>query len=72
MAQVNSQGESCLSERDFELPVPGQGAQPSSKIGRIPVVFRAEDRAERELPNGMLAEGEELSSNPLSLFFNGL
>jgi hypothetical protein len=63
MGEVNSHGERRASERDFELPAPAQGAQPSAKNGRIPGLQRAGDRAERVSPKGVLAEraGFELS-----------
>jgi hypothetical protein len=38
----------------------------------IPGLFRADHWAERVLPDGVLAEGEELSSNPLCRIFNDL
>jgi hypothetical protein len=43
----------------------------SGKAG-IPELFRAGHRAERVWPEGVLAEGEELSPNPLRRVFNGL
>jgi hypothetical protein len=65
MGQVNSRREGRASERDFELPVPAQGAQPSAKNGAVPGLQHADRPAERVSPSGVLAEGEELSSNPL-------
>jgi hypothetical protein len=72
MGQVNGRRESRALESDSAPPAPVQGAQPSTKNGRIPGLFRADDQAERVLPEGVLAEGEELSSNPLWAFFNDL
>jgi hypothetical protein len=40
--------------------------------GGIPGLQPPDRRAERVLPKGVLAEGEELSSNPLSRYFNEL
>ena len=72
MSQVNSHGESRASETDSEPPATAQGAHPSAKSGGIPGLQRADLRAERVSPEGVLAEGEELSSNPLRAFFNDL
>ena len=72
MGQVNSRGESRASESDSEPPAAIQGAQPSTKNGRIPGLFRADQRTERLSAQGILAEGEELSSNPLCRIFNDL
>jgi hypothetical protein len=72
MGPVNSQGESRASETDFEPPATAQGAHPSAKNGGIPGLQRADRRAERVSPEGVLAEGEILSSNPLCRVFNGL
>jgi hypothetical protein len=44
----------------------------ASGKGGIPGLFRAGHRAERVSPEGVLAEGEELWSNPLYRYFNGL
>ena len=65
MGEVNSHGESWLSERDFELLAAAQGAQPSAKNGRIPGLFRADQQTERMSSVGVLAERQELSPNPL-------
>jgi signal transduction histidine kinase len=54
-----------LAEREFEPPAPVQGAQPLTKNGRVPGLFRAHHRTERLSAWAVLAEGEELSSNPL-------
>ena len=45
--------ESRALESDFELPAPVQGAQPSTKNGRIPGLFRADHQTER-LSDGRL------------------
>ena len=72
MAKVNSRGETCLSERGFELPAQPKGAQPAAEKGGIPGLFRADTRAESEFAQVVLAEGEELSSNLSALYFKGL
>jgi len=72
MGQVNSYGESRASERVFGFMRARRGEQPAVKNGGIPGLFRAEHRAERVSPEGVLADGEELSSNPLRAFFNDL
>jgi hypothetical protein len=72
MDQVNGRRESRALETDSEPPAPVQGAQLSAKNGRIPGLFRTDHRAERGSPTDVLAEGEELSSNPLRAFFNDL
>jgi hypothetical protein len=72
MAEVNSRRESRALERDLEPPAQAQGAQPSPKNGRNPELFRADQRTERPSAQAVLAEGEELSSNPLQWGFNGL
>ena len=72
MGQVNSCRESRASERDFGPPAPAQGAQASAINGRIPRLFKVDHRAERLSPKGVLAEGEELSSNPLCVRFQRL
>ena len=72
MGQVNSRGESWLSER-HPRPAPASGgAQPTAENSGIPGPFRADHRAERRSLKGVLAEGEELSSNPLRRVFNDL
>jgi hypothetical protein len=43
-----------------------------SKIRRIFGLQRADPRTERLSRDGVLAEGEELSSNPLFCYFKGL
>ena len=43
----------------------GRGAQPSAKNGRIPGLQRADRRAERVSPEGVLAEGSSLAANTL-------
>jgi hypothetical protein len=72
MSQVNSRGESQAQERDFEVLRPAQGAQPSAKNGRVPRLLRADQQPERLSAQAMLAEGEELSSNPLLFVFKEL
>jgi hypothetical protein len=72
MGPVNSRRENRASERGFELPAPAQGAQPPAKNGQISGLSRADQRTERVSPKGVLAEGEELSSNPLRRVFNDL
>jgi hypothetical protein len=72
MGQVNSRRESRASERDFEPPAPARGEQPSAKNGRIPGLLSGYRCAERLSPEGVLAEGEELSSNPLCVRFQRL
>ena len=69
---VNSHGESWLSER-HPRPAPASGGeQPGAENGRIPALFRADPRAERLSPTGVLAEEDELSSNPLCMAFQWL
>src|SRR5512132_4327858 len=58
MGQVNSRRESRALESDSEPPAPVQGAQPSTKNGRIPGLFRADQRTERLFAWAMLAERE--------------
>jgi hypothetical protein len=72
MGQVNGRRESRALESDSEPLAPVQGAQPSKKNGRIPGLFRADEQPESEFAQVVLAEGEELSSNPLRAFFNDL
>jgi hypothetical protein len=72
MGQVNGRRESRALESDSELPAPVQGAQPSTKNGRLPGLFRADQQTERLSAYDVLAEGEELSSNPLRGVFNDL
>jgi hypothetical protein len=55
MGAVNSLGERWSSERDFEPTARAQGAQPSTKNGRIPGLFRADKPAERVSAKAMLA-----------------
>ena len=49
-----------------------RGEQPAVKNGGIPGLLRADRSAERVSPEGVLAEGEALSSNPLRAYFNDL
>jgi hypothetical protein len=72
MAEVNSRRESQASEGDSQLLAAAQGAQPSAENSRIPGLFRADQRAERLFASAMLAEGEELWSNPLCVRFQRL
>jgi hypothetical protein len=72
MGEVNGCRENLASERDFEPTALAQGAQPSAKNGRIPGPFGAAQRTERLSAYYVLAEGEELSPNPLRRLFNGL
>ena len=72
MGQVNSAGESRTSERAFEPPAPAKGAQPSAKNDGIPGLQRPDWGTQRLSPKGILAEEEELSSNPLSVRFQKL
>jgi hypothetical protein len=72
MTEVNSWRESQALERGLELLAPTQGEQPSARNGRIPGLFRADRRAERMSLSRVLAEGEELWSNPLHRVFNDL
>ena len=58
MGEVNGRRESRASESDSEPPVPVQGAQPSTKNGRIPGLFRADRQTERLFAWAMLAERE--------------
>jgi hypothetical protein len=69
MGEVNGRRESRPLESDSEPPAPFQGAQASTKNRRIPGLFRPDDRAERVLPESVLAEGEELWSNTLNVRF---
>jgi hypothetical protein len=72
IGQVNSHRESWASERLFR-PAPASGGEhASAKNGRIPGPFRPGHRAERLSAYCILAEGEELSSNPLRAFSNDL
>ena len=72
MGQVNSRRESRPLESDFEPPAPVQGARPSTKNGRIPGLFRFDQQTERLSAWAMMAEGEELWSNPLCEGFQRL
>jgi hypothetical protein len=72
LGQVNSRGESWLSERDFRPAPASGGEQLAAENGGIPGLQRADGRAERLSAWAVLAEGEELSSNPLLFFFNSL
>jgi hypothetical protein len=65
MGQVNSHGESRPSESDPGAAATDRGQQPLAKNGATPGLQRADRRAERVSPKGDLAEGEDLSSNPL-------
>ena len=49
-----------------------RGEQPAVKNGGIPGLFWADNRAERVSPEGVLADRQELSSNPLCLRFQTL
>jgi hypothetical protein len=69
MGEVNSHGESGLSERDSRPAPASRGEQPPAENSGIPGLFRADRSAERVSPEGMLVEGEELSSNPLCFIF---
>jgi hypothetical protein len=57
MAAVNSRREKRPSERDFEPTARAQGAQPSTKNGRITGLFRADQQTESEFAQVVLAEG---------------
>jgi hypothetical protein len=72
IGQVNSHRDSWLLERDFWPEPASEGEQPRAQNGGIPGLQRGDRRAERVSPEGILAEGEELSSNPLRRVFNGL
>jgi hypothetical protein len=65
MGQVNSHGESWLSERYYRPAPASGGQQPDAENRGIPGLFRVDLRAERLSAQALLAEGEELSSNPL-------
>jgi hypothetical protein len=65
MAKVNSLGESWPSERHSRTAPASRGEQPPAKNGGIPGLFKADPRAESGFAQGVLAEGEELWSNPL-------
>ena len=68
---MNSYGESRASERVFGSMRARRGEQPAVRNGAIPGLQRADRPAERVSPEGILAEGEELSSNPLRAFSMG-
>jgi hypothetical protein len=72
MGQVNSHGERQSSETEVKPTARAQGAQRAAKNGGLPGLFRADPRTERLSAKAMLAEGEELSSNPLRAYFNDL
>jgi hypothetical protein len=72
MGLVNGRREERALESDSEPPAPAQGAQPLARNGRIPGLFRTDHSAERVSPEGILAERQELSSNPLRAYFNDL
>ena len=69
MGQVNSYGESRASEKVFGSMRARRGAQLSAKIAGIPGLRRADQQTERLSPKDVLAEGEELWSNPLCVRF---
>jgi hypothetical protein len=72
MGQVNSRGESWLSESDSKpVSAPG-GEQPTPENSGAPGLFKAYPRAESGFAHVALAEGEELSSKPLCGGFQGL
>jgi hypothetical protein len=56
MGQVNGRREREALESDFEPPAPVQGAQPSTKNGRIPGLFGADQQTERLSAWAMLAD----------------
>ena len=70
MGQVNSQRENRLSEEEFQTWPAYGGEQPETENGRFMGLFKA--IAARDCPQGVLAEGQELSSNPLRPIFNDL
>jgi hypothetical protein len=72
MGQVNSDGESCLSESNFRSATASRGEQPAANNGRIPGLQRAPRRTERVSRKGVLAEQEELWSNTLNVGFQRL
>jgi hypothetical protein len=57
MGQVNGHRERWLSERNFRPAHASRGEQPSTKNGRIPGLFRADQRTERLSVGATLAEG---------------
>ena len=65
IAEVNSRRESPALERDFELPTSAQGERQTAKNGGIPGPQRADRRAERASPKGVLADGEDSNSRYL-------
>jgi hypothetical protein len=69
MGQVNGRRESRALESDSEPTAPGQGAQASAKNGRIPGLSRVDPPTESGFAQVVLAEGEELSTNPLCMLF---
>jgi hypothetical protein len=72
MAKVNSRGESWLSERDSRPAPASVSEQPTARNGATPALQRADRQPESGFATGVLAEGEELSSNSLRRVFNGL
>jgi len=65
MGQVNSHRERRLSERHPRPARPSGGAQLAAENGRVPGLSKRDHEAQRVSPVGVLAEEEELSSNPL-------
>jgi hypothetical protein len=72
MGQVNGRRETCVSERNFRPAHASGSEQPAAKNGGIPGLQRADRPTERVSAWAVLAEGEELSTNPLRAYFNDL
>jgi hypothetical protein len=72
MARVNSRGEDPPRERVFGPAQTRRDQQPHAENGGIPGPQLVAPKAESGFAQGVLAEGEELSSNPLRRLFNGL
>jgi hypothetical protein len=72
MARVNSHRESQPLETLSGSAPTERGEQPPAENGGIPGLERPDHRAESGFVRGVLAEGQELSSNPLRFLFKGL
>jgi hypothetical protein len=72
MSGVNSRRDSRPSEKRFHPRRHIEVNSPPARNGGIPGLQREDPRTERLFAYDVLAEGEELSSNPLRPVFNDL